>query len=99
MARNLCVMKVLPEDTEVDLGELQEKIEKILQEDIKDMEGNHQLCQLVKCVEEPIAFGLVALKIHVAAPEKMSGGTTPIEEALEGLPGVQQVDNEVVTRL
>lgn len=92
-------MKVLPEDVDVDLTQLQATIEKVLQEDIKDMEGNHQLCQLMKCVEEPIAFGLKALKIHVAMPEKMSGGTTPVEEALGNLPGVQRVETEIVTRL
>ncbi|MHA1679955.1 MAG: elongation factor 1-beta [Promethearchaeota archaeon] len=99
MARNLCVMKILPEDTDVDLKLLQDQIEKALQEDIKDVDGNHQLCQLMKCVEEPIAFGLKALKIHAAMPENMAGGTTPVEEALEKLPGVQRVETEIVTRL
>ncbi|MBD3186682.1 elongation factor 1-beta [Candidatus Bathyarchaeota archaeon] len=99
MARNLCVMKVLPEDTEVDLKALQGEIENKLQKDIKDVDGNHQLCQLMKCVEEPIAFGLKALKIHVAIPENMPGGTTPVEEALAEIPGIQRVETEIVTRL
>ncbi|MHA1792304.1 MAG: elongation factor 1-beta [Promethearchaeota archaeon] len=99
MGRNLCVMKVLPDDVDIDLKDLQGQIEKTLQEDIKDTEGNHQLCQLMKCVEEPIAFGLKALKIHVAIPEAMPGGTQPVEDALEKLSGVQRVETEIVSRI
>jgi elongation factor 1-beta len=92
-------MKVLPDDIDIDLKKLQGDIEKTLQENIKDTEGVHQLCQLVKCVEEPIAFGLKALKLQVTMPEDLKGGTTPVEDALAALPGVQRVETEMVTRL
>ena len=99
MGKMLCVMKVLPEEVDTDLTKLQDDIEKTLQEKIKDVDGTHQLCQLAKCVEEPIAFGLKALKIQVTMPEDLKGGTTPVEEGLAALPGVQRVETEMVTRL
>jgi len=92
-------MRILPEDVDTNLKELQSKIETMLLNDIKDVEGQHQRCQLVKCVEEPIAFGLKALKIHVVMPENMKGGTAPVEEALNTLPGVQRVETEIVSRM
>nr|MDO8114670.1 elongation factor 1-beta [Candidatus Sigynarchaeota archaeon] len=96
---NVAVMKVLPEDTEIDLKLLKDKITDILLNDIIDKEGNHKVCQLLVCVEEPIAFGLVALKIQVSMPEFMAGGTQPVEDALSKLPGIQRVECEIVTRL
>ncbi len=99
MGKNLCVMKILPDDVDVDLKDLQSKIESVLQNNVKDVDGKHVLCQLTKCMEEPIAFGLKALKIHVVAPENLPGGTTPIEDALAALQGVQRVECEIVTRI
>jgi elongation factor 1-beta len=99
VGRNACIIKVLPEDTDMDMEQLKVDIENVLQNDVKDLDGNPVLCQLMGAQEEEIAFGLKALKIQVAAPENMPGGTQPIEDALSAIPGIQRVEVELVTRL
>ncbi len=96
---NVALIRVLPEDVDIDLIKLKEQITKVLLEDIKDLEGNHKVCQLLVCKEEPIAFGLKALNLQVSMPEFMTGGTQPVEDALSKLPGVQRAEVGIVTRL
>ncbi len=96
---NVALIRVLPEDVDIDLKQLKEKITKVLLEDIVDMEGKHKVCQLMLCKEEPIAFGLIALNLQVSMPEFMAGGTQPVEDALNKLPGVQRAEVGIVTRL
>ncbi|NMC04251.1 MAG: elongation factor 1-beta [Candidatus Lokiarchaeota archaeon] len=96
---NVAIMKVLPDDVDVDLIKLKEQIANVLFNDIKDFEGKHKVCQLMVCKEEPIAFGLKALNLQVSMPEFMAGGTQPVEDALSKLPGVQRVEVSIVTRL
>jgi len=57
-------IKIFPSDVTVDLGLLKEKIKKNLPE----------YASVYKFVEEPIAFGLVALITHIVFPEEKSGG-------------------------
>ena len=90
-------MKVLPEDIDIDLKDLQDKIEKTLQEEIKDTEGVHQLCQLVKCVEEPIAFGLKAFKVTMLIPDK-SGLIDELDNKMSSIPHVNSVETLSVSR-
>jgi translation elongation factor aEF-1 beta len=96
---NVAVIRILPEDVDIDLSLLKDKITSVLLSDVKDMEGKHKVCQLMMCKEEPIAFGLKALNLHVSMPEFMAGGTQPVEDVLSKLPGVQRVEVSIVTRL
>ncbi|MBN2150748.1 MAG: elongation factor 1-beta [Candidatus Lokiarchaeota archaeon] len=96
---NVALIRVLPEDVDIDLINLKDQITNVLLTDVKDLEGNHKVCQLLVCKEEPIAFGLKALNLQVSMPEFMAGGTQPVEDVLSKLPGVQRVEVGIVTRL
>ncbi|MEX2680461.1 MAG: elongation factor 1-beta [Candidatus Sigynarchaeota archaeon] len=96
---NVALIRVLPEDVDIDLAKLKDQITNVLLSDVKDLEGNHKVCQLLACKEEPIAFGLKALNLQVSMPELMAGGTQPVEDVLSKLPGVQRVEVGIVTRL
>ncbi|RLJ03293.1 MAG: elongation factor 1-beta [Candidatus Aenigmatarchaeota archaeon] len=75
-------LKVVPDSPEVDLEKLKEEIgKKVKVDDIK---------------EEPIGFGLKALKILVVVPDS-GGGTDEIERSLEEIEGVSSVIVEGVT--
>lgn len=89
MARVLVVMKILPEDINIDLEELKDRIKE------KMPEGY----ELARYEIEPIAFGLKALRIYVVMPEVTEGGTEPLEKIVSSIDGVSQVEVEVVHRL
>ncbi|MEB3765801.1 MAG: elongation factor 1-beta, partial [Desulfurococcales archaeon] len=55
--------------------------------------------QIMGSGEEPIAFGLKALKIIIAIPEETEGGTEKLEEFLKQVEGVEEVEIETVHRL
>lgn len=84
MAEVAVILKLMPESTEVDLGEL----ESMVRERVKV----HSVSR------EPIAFGLEALRV-VAVVEDAAGGTEPLERELSGLPGVGNVQVTGLTRL
>jgi len=89
MARVLVILKVLPEDVEIKPEELEERIKKALPEGYE-----------VKGYDiEPIAFGLNALRLYVFMPEHTEGGTEKLEETIASVPGVSQVEVEVVHRI
>lgn len=88
MGKNvLALMKVLPDDIDTDLDKLAEAISGQLPEG----------CVIEKKDEEPIAFGLKALKLRVIIPAETEGGTTPVEEAIAKVKGVQRVETEMVS--
>lgn len=89
MAKILVILKVLPESTEEPLDRLKEKIEKSLP----------QGYELKGYDVEPIAFGLSALRLYIFMPEQTEGGTEPLEQAISSVPGVSQVEVEVVHRI
>ncbi len=89
MARVAVILKVLPNDVSLDLGELLERIKKALPSEYEVMGSG----------EEPIAFGLKALKMVIAIPEETEGGTEKLEEILRGVDGVEEVEVEAVHRL
>ncbi len=88
MARVVITLKIMPEDTDVDLEGLLEKIKKNVPEDT-DVRANEIV---------PIAFGLKAIRMNVARDESL-GGTDDIEEAISKLDGVSQVEVERVSRM
>ncbi len=89
MARVLVVMKILPEDINIDLEELKERIREKLPKDYEI--ARHEI--------EPIAFGLKALRLYIIMPEVTEGGTEPLERMVSSVKGVSQVEVEIVHRL
>jgi len=89
MARVAVLVRILPEDAELKLEELRNKITEKLPEKY----------QIVQYQAEPIAFGLEALRMVVFMPEETEGGTEELETILLSVPGVSQVDILNVTRL
>ncbi|TFG13348.1 elongation factor 1-beta [Candidatus Thorarchaeota archaeon] len=88
MARVIITLRVMPEDVDVDLDDLLERIKKAIPEGTD-----------VRATEiVPIAFGLKALRMNVARDESM-GGTDDIEEAIGAQDGVSQVEVEMVSRM
>ena len=89
MAKLAVIVKVLPEDINVNLDELVSKIKEKLPEkyELKDYR------------KEPIAFGLQALLISVIMPENVEGGTEELEKIIAGVSGVGEVSVEYVSRI
>ncbi|MCE4612132.1 MAG: elongation factor 1-beta [Desulfurococcales archaeon] len=89
MARVAVVLRVFPSDVSLQPSELASRIKKSLPGEFEVLaEG-----------EEPIAFGLKALKLVVAMPEDMEGGTEKLEEAIKSVEGVDEVEVESVSRM
>lgn len=89
MGKVFVIVKVYPKEADTNLKELKEAIGKALPEGMK----------IVQTAEEPIAFGLSALKLGIIMPEQTEGGTTKLEEAIEKLPLVSQVQVEYISRM
>lgn len=89
MARVAVVLTVTPSSVDVDLGQLLERIRSSLPQGFEVMSSG----------EEPVAFGLKALKLVVSMPEDFEGGTDALEEAIRSVPDVEDVQVEAVTRL
>ncbi|MFB6171079.1 MAG: elongation factor 1-beta [Haloarculaceae archaeon] len=82
------VLKVMPDDPEVDLDALQDRLEQSLPEGAK-IRGFER---------DDVAFGLVALLPTVVVPDD-AGGTEAVEEAFSGVDGVESVTVEEVGRI
>jgi len=48
--------------------------------------------------EEPIAFGLKALIVHIKLPEDKSGMLDELEKKLEGISEISQIQSVMVRR-
>jgi elongation factor 1-beta len=72
------ILRVMPESPEVDLESLKKEIKTILP-GVKEI------------VEEPIGFGLKALKLVVVVSDQ-GGETDAVEEKLGGLKGVERAE-------
>ncbi len=88
MARVIITIRVMPEDVDVDLDDLLERIKNSVPEGT-DVRANEIV---------PVAFGLKALRVNLARDESL-GGTDDIEEAIGNLESVAQVEVEVVSRI
>ncbi|WP_277552977.1 elongation factor 1-beta [Halobaculum limi] len=88
MGKVAAKMKVMPQSPEIDLDELQERLEASLPQgaEIRNVE------------RDDVAFGLVALLPMVVVPDD-AGGTEAVEEAFAGVDGVESVKVEEVGRL
>jgi elongation factor 1-beta len=88
MGKVAAKIKVMPSGTEIDLDELQERLEQSLPEGAK-INGFER---------DDVAFGLVALLPTVIVPDD-AGGTEAVEEAFSGVDGVESVAVENVGRI
>jgi len=88
MGKVAAKMKVMPKSPDIDLDELQQKLEESLPQgaEIRNVE------------RDDVAFGLVALLPMVVVPDD-AGGTEAVEEAFSGVDGVESVSVEEVGRL
>ena len=88
MSKVAAKLKVMPSSPDVDLDDLQERLEQALPEGAK-INGFER---------DDVAFGLVALFPTVIVPDE-SGGTEAVEEAFAGVDDVESVAVENVGRL
>ncbi|KZX10068.1 elongation factor 1-beta [Methanobrevibacter filiformis] len=84
----VATVKIMPDDVDVDLEKVKAEIEKSLPEGT----------ELHKIEDEPIAFGLVALKVMFVVTDG-EGGTEEAEQKLAGIDGVKTVEVLDVRRL
>ena len=89
MAKVLVAVKVYPEGVEVKREDIVEEVRRKLPENY----------ELIKYVEEPVAFGYTLLKLYITMPEETEGGTEKLEELLKSISGVEDVEVETVHRL
>lgn len=84
----VATVKIMPEDPENDLELLKDKIKSSIPDG----------AELHNIEEEPVAFGLVALKVmFVVGDEK--GGTEIVEEKFREIDGISSVEVQDIRRL
>ncbi|RBI61088.1 elongation factor 1-beta [Halomicrococcus sp. NG-SE-24] len=88
MGKVAAKIKVMPESPEVDLDDLQERLENSLPEGAK-INGFER---------DEVAFGLVALLPTVIVPDD-TGGTEAVEEQFSNVDDVESVEVENVGRI
>jgi elongation factor 1-beta len=80
--------KVFPKDIIADFSDLKKQIEASLPD----------FASIMGYGEEPIAFGLKALIVHIKFPEDKSGVLEELEKKLEGLSEISQLQSIMVRR-
>ncbi len=88
MARVVASIKVYPQDVIISTDMIKEGITKALPSDV----------QVHKFVEEPIAYGLVALIAHIVFPES-EGELEKVENAIKTVEDVGQIEIQMVRRV
>ena len=88
MGKIIIVYKIFPAESTVDLEVLKEKITQKLSD----------IASIKKFAEEPIAFGLKALKVNMVLPEK-EGIADETEKRMATIEGVGQIQTLGLTRL
>jgi elongation factor 1-beta len=88
MGKVLALMKVMPTSVDIDLENLKNELGNVMPPE----------ATLRGVKEEPIAFGLVALKVSIVL-EDVAGGTDAIENAFLELEDVSEVQVEAVSLL
>ena len=83
MANVVVTVKIMPEDPETDLNGLKVEAEKAISKYVGKGDIREE--------REPIAFGLVALKLTFVMDES-KGGLDPLEDILRNLDGVNSVE-------
>ena len=88
MGKVAAKLKVMPQNPEIDLDDLSDRLDDSLPEG----------AQMRGIERDDVAFGLVALLPTVVIPDE-AGGTEDVEEAFENVDGVESVSVENVGRL
>ena len=88
MGKVAAKMKVMPQSPEIDLDDLQDRLENTLPEGAK----------ISRVDREDVAFGLVALFPTVLIPDE-AGGTDAVEDAFADVEGVESVAVDEVGRI
>ncbi len=83
MANIVVTMKIMPQSPDVNLKWVAGQASRL----IKDFAGS----EVGKVEEEPIAFGLKALKLYFVMDES-KGSTQSLEEKIAGIAGVSSVE-------
>ena len=83
MANVVVTLKIMPESPEVDLN----KVEEAAKKTIAEFAGEGE----TKTEQEPIAFGLKALKI-IFVMDEAKGATDPLENKIKEIEGVNSVE-------
>ncbi|HER54665.1 MAG: elongation factor 1-beta [Candidatus Bathyarchaeota archaeon] len=88
MGKIIIVYKIFPTESTVNLEEIKEKITEKLAD----------VASIKKFAEEPIAFGLCALKVNMVLPEE-EGIADKTEKLIASIEGVGQIQTLGLTRL
>jgi len=88
MAKMLVSMKIFPEDITVDFEQLKLRVEKSMPQDSK----------IIRFNEEPIAFGLKALIVHMVMPEEKQDELEKVENGIRQISGVSNVETFMMQR-
>ena len=88
MGKIVIAYKIFPSESSVDLEILKENIKKQLSD----------IAAIQRFVEEPIAFGLCALKVNMVLPEK-EGILDETEKRLTDMEEIGQIQTLGMTRL
>jgi elongation factor 1-beta len=89
LAKVMVSIKIFPSDIVADMNGLKQTI-------TKSLEGK---ATIYKFDEEPVAFGLVALIVHILMPEEASGIMDEIEGRLKSIDGISEVEVLVSRRI
>jgi elongation factor 1-beta len=88
MGKVLAIMKIMPEDANAPINELQQQLEQVLQGKVH-----------IEAWEEVPIFGpLSALRLRFIVEDE-AGGTTAVEEIIQKVPGVSELEIEAVSLL
>lgn len=87
MGKIVVTLKVYPEDIVIPLSNLKEGIKRTLPE----------FASIYKIEEDPIAYGLVALRVHILMPD--SGGVDDVENAIKSVEGISSIETLLVRRI
>jgi translation elongation factor 1B (aEF-1B) len=85
MGSVVAILRVMPESAEIDLEQLKRAI-------------RLQVPAVQDIAEEPIAFGLKALKVAAIVGDN-EGGTEPLEQALSAIDGVASAETIDLNRM
>ena len=88
MGKIIIVYKIFPTESTVNLEQIKEKITEKLAD----------VASIKKFAEEPIAFGLCALKVNMVLPEE-EGIADKTEKLIASIEGVGQIQTLGLTRL
>jgi len=86
------VIKVMPTDPEINLDELEAALKKTLEEKFGGKYG------LSKIDREPIAFGLVALKVYVLGKDAEGYSFDEVADAFREVESVESAEVETISR-